>query len=710
MENSNRSQDAVAAQAAFEVSHIDESLAAKDKVLDVDIVPEEHPADDDNDGDDDDDGVTGKEDLISESELFLKSLVTWKFWKNELFKSLPPLTWVPVYAKKPRFWFADLVSGVTVGVMALPQALAYAAVANVSAVSGLYTAIIPPVVYFLFASSSALIVGPTAILSLIVGNAISRSCNLKDTQCVQGLANFMAIVSGSAALLLGILHAGRVFQVIASPVVLDSFTVAAGMVIFVSQLATLMGITKTIPSNTFIQIVGDVFSNLDLVNVYALYVGLACIGFLLTLKIIKRFVKPLAMICNLGNFFVVVLCIALYTPLDLSSHKVKVVGAVPNLPAPQFHSLQSSAGDAIASTLVVLLIGIMESLAIASTMRRRQTRKLIEQDAIDRRREADETELLNVQIQEESNKIAKSQSQSIADGDSKSSEPAHDEQLNAKRSVAEETLEVPKLKPTQEMKALGLGNFVGSFFYGFPATGSFSRTAVNVDAGAKSPVSNLLGAITVLVIVLIFGNLLKYLPKTTLSAIVMVAAVNLIRFEELQFAWRNSDPLKIEVLIWGITFICSLVFRIEIGLGVGICCNILYNLLKTSFPRFTQSIKYQVIVDQTGNAKKQPQRSEEVLVLTWTGPLIYTNCENLRRLLEKEAERRHALKEIEMPQAPLSFVERIPVELNASAISDIDSAAIHVLNALSTDFDLRFINPSTRITRALRKTKVTIIE
>jgi MFS superfamily sulfate permease-like transporter len=224
---------------------------------------------------------------------------------------------------------------------------------------------------------------------------------------------------------------------------------------------------------------------------------------------------------------------------------------------------------------------------------------------------------------------------------------------------------------------------------------------VNVDAGSKSPMSNFLGATVVLVFVLIFGNLLKYLPRTTLSAIVMVAAVNLIKLEELKFAWKNSDPLKIEVLIWVITFVFSLVFRIEVGLAVGICCNVLYNLLKTSFPRFTKEVSYQIVSD-----KDSKPTTEQVIKLTWTSSLIYTNCEGFRRLLEKEAERLKAANDIEL--AAPTRESKIRVDIDASGISDIDSAAIHVLNALSADFELKFLNPSTRISRALKRTNVAL--
>lgn len=183
--------------------------------------------------------------------------------------------------------------------------------------------------------------------------------------------------------------------------------------------------------------------------------------------------------------------------------------------------------------------------------------------------------------------------------------------------------------------------------------------------------SNLFGALIVLLAVLSLGTHLQYLPKATLAAIVIAAAFNLVKFDELKFILSNGRLLKMELLI---SFISSLVFKIETGLGIGIGVNVLYMLMKSTF--------LQVTLEKI---------DDSLLEVTWVGPLIYTNCGILFKKIQQEVERG----------------EVSVVRVDASGISDMDSAALHSLMILNAEYSIEFSNAPRSIRNLPRSSCIT---
>ena len=268
----------------------------------------------------------------------------------------PILEWLPNY--NSDFFKGDLIAGLTVGVMLIPQGMAYAMLAGMPPIYGLYASIIPLILYAIFGTSRQLAVGPVAMVALLIAAGVGELTT--DTNEFISLAILLALMVGVIQLLMGVFRLGFLVNFLSHPVI-AGFTSAAALIIGFSQLKHLLGIQ--IPrSNHIHEIIGNAFSNVDAINYQTLTIGLVAIGLILLVKKIKL---PIP-----GPLLAVVFGILAVWGLGWYDEGVKIVGEVPKgLPAFGAPSLNLENVKALLPiALTISFIGFMESIAVAKAI------------------------------------------------------------------------------------------------------------------------------------------------------------------------------------------------------------------------------------------------------------------------------------------------------------------------------------------------------
>lgn len=250
----------------------------------------------------------------------------------------------------------DLSAGLTVGVMLIPQGMAYAMIAGLPPIYGLYASLVPLIIYAMLGTSRQLAVGPVAMVSLLVAAGVAPLAGGDMTQYI-GLALLLSLMIGALQVGLGLIRAGFLTNFLSHPV-LAGFTSAAALIIGLNQLKHLLGVQ--IPRSNYVhEIIGASAAQLGNINGTTLAIGLAGILLLVALKRWKRTLP--------GALFVVILSTAAVWFGGLSDLGVKIVGDVPGgLPVPTMPAISIDNIRALFPTaLAITLVGYMESIAVA---------------------------------------------------------------------------------------------------------------------------------------------------------------------------------------------------------------------------------------------------------------------------------------------------------------------------------------------------------
>lgn len=266
----------------------------------------------------------------------------------------PPAQWVPAYRRKTLR--GDLVAGLTVGVMLIPQGMAYALIAGLPPIYGLYAALVPLVIYALFGTSRQLAVGPVAMVSLLVAAGVAPLAG-GDVERYIALALLLALMVGTLQLVLGLARFGFLVNFLSHPV-LTGFTSAAALIIGLSQLKHLLGVP--IPRSHHIhEILWNAVQQLGAVQGPTLGIGVAAI---VILVLLKRWNKAIP-----GALVVVVLGTGTVWMLGLHTTGVRIVGEVPGgLPGAYWPTFtMDDIRGLLPMALTIALVGFMESIAVA---------------------------------------------------------------------------------------------------------------------------------------------------------------------------------------------------------------------------------------------------------------------------------------------------------------------------------------------------------
>ena len=223
-----------------------------------------------------------------------------------------------------------------------------------------------------------------------------------------------------------------------------------------------------------------------------------------------------------------------------------------------------------------------------------------------------------------------------------------------------------KVKADQELFSLGLAKIGGAFFQAFPNTGSFSRSAINDQAGAKTGMSSIFAAAVIAITLLFFTKLFHFLPKAILAAIVITAVIGLINIKEAKHLLHNS---KSDFAVMMVTFLLTIILGVQQGVLAGVILSILFILYKTSHPN------YAVLGRLPGtnafrNLSRFPQAETDpaILIFRFDASLYFGNAEYFFESLSEEIQKKiPGLKH---------------VIIDASGIQDIDTTGLQHLELI----------------------------
>jgi SulP family sulfate permease len=510
---------------------------------------------------------------------------------------IPILEWLPNYN---RAWLkGDINAGLTVGIMLVPQGIAYAMIAGLPPIYGLYTAMIPQIVYAIFGTSRQLSVGPVAMDSLIVAAGIAGLAEIGSDRFIE-FAILLAFMMGALQLFFGIVRLGFLVNFLSKPVI-SGFTSAASLIIGLNQLKHLFGMS--IDGNNKLQtLLQEVYVHLNEINWITCAIG---IGSILILILFKRYMKKLP-----AALIVVVLAIVLVRVFHLDQYGVQVVGEIPE-GLPKFR-------------LPIFDVAIIRELApVALTL----------------------------------SFIAFLEAISVA----KAVEIKHSEY---------------KVVPNQELVSLGLANVIGSFFQTYPATGGFSRTAVNDQANAKTHLASIISAMVVGLTLLFLTSLFYYLPKSVLAAIIMVAVFGLLDFRVPKQLLKYA---KKDLIILNITLIVTATIGIKEGILTGILLSLGMLIYKSTKPHI--AILGKVPGTHFYRNKKRfegVEINEEILIVRYDAQLHFANTTYFKDKLKEFSD---------FKGDRLKFLI-----IDGESLNNLDSSAIYTLNEVFDYFNKKNVH------------------
>ena len=278
----------------------------------------------------------------------------------------PVLNWLPTYKKD---WFLkDLVAGLTVGVILIPQGMAYAMIAGLPPVYGLYASLLPVLMYIFFGTSRQLAVGPVAMDSLLVAVGLGM-LSLTTVENYIAMAIFLAFLVGVIQLLLGVCRMGFLVNFLSKPVI-NGFTSAAAIIIVFSQVKHLLGV-EVARSTKFHELVGNVFAKLSQTNPYDFAIGITGILLIMGLKKWSKKIPAVLVAVAVG-------ILAVYF-FNLEYYGVEIVGEVPK-GLPSFKIPNISLDNALSVwpiALTLALVGFLETIAIGKGLEEKEGKETI---------------------------------------------------------------------------------------------------------------------------------------------------------------------------------------------------------------------------------------------------------------------------------------------------------------------------------------------
>ena len=279
-------------------------------------------------------------------------------------KYFPILDWTKNYKKD---WFKqDLNAGLTVGIMLIPQGMAYAMLAGLPPIYGLYASIIPQIMYAIFGTSRQLAVGPVAMDSLLVAAGVSVFA-VAGTENYIALAILLSFMMGIIQLTLGLLRFGFLVNFLSKPII-SGFTSAAALIIGFSQLKHLLGIDLE-RTKTIFELIYNAVLRVDELNIFAFLIG---VGGIVLIKFLKKKSPKLP-----AALIVVVVSILIVFGFQLNDQGLKIVGEIPKgLPSFSLPNLSASElTDLIPMAFTLALIAFMEAISVAKAVQLKHSKE-----------------------------------------------------------------------------------------------------------------------------------------------------------------------------------------------------------------------------------------------------------------------------------------------------------------------------------------------
>lgn len=488
--------------------------------------------------------------IDEDDEVSLQGCCTWcrkRFFTREKMKRrLPIASWLPEYSATDLK--GDLVAGISVAFTIVPQGLALATLAGLPAHYGLYTSFMGCFVYAFFGTCKDAAVGPTSILAIIIAPYVAIGGPT--------YAIMLSFFSGIVMLILGMLNLGFIVDFISYPV-MSSFSTAAAITIAASQLKGFFGLQY--PAPRFVSTIMGFTKKIKFINVPDSLVGVACLAFLLPVQafkdfkfkdaeksVFKRWFNAVWWLIVTGRNALIVLATGIMAMILADNNPFSLTDEIqqglPDFKLPRFTVERNST---VIKDFPTALGDISSGVAVLSLIGLMET-----------------------------------------------------------VAVAKAFMPSKKLDSTQEMIALGLCNFAGSFVSAFPATGSFSRSAVNHTSGVRTPLGGIVTGGLVLLALAFLAPFFEFIPQTALSSIIIAAVVPMVRFDDPITIWKSN---KIDLIPYLATIFFCLLIGLEYGIVIGVIISVVILLYQMARPRV--SIVLRMTPDGDNFLYVKPDRS-----------------------------------------------------------------------------------------------------
>ncbi|TCB72830.1 sulfate permease [Acinetobacter sp. ANC 4216] len=515
---------------------------------------------------------------------------------------LPAWRWLRTYS--PDKFKSDLLSALIVIAMLVPQGMAYAMLAGLPPIMGLYASILPMIIYAMAGSSPTLSIGPVAIISMMTFATLNPLFEVGSPVYIQA-ACLLAVMVGVISLLLGIFRFGFLIQLISHPVI-KSFIIASALLIALGQFKFLVDVP--LKANNIPEFALSVWQYIRYSNSASLIFGLLALIFLIYLpkvlqsNAVQSRIGSTAFLMKALPLSLVVISIAAVYFLDLKAVGIKTVGEIPSgfppLSMPYWNL--DLVITLFPGAAMIAMISFVESLSIAQA----------------------------TALQQRSH-----------------------------------------LNSNQELVALGLSNLSAGLSSAFPVTGSLSRTVVNADAGAKTPLAGVISSLLIVVVSLYFTGFFRDLPLAILAATIIVSIWKLVDFKPFIETWRYS---KADGIAMWITFFGVLCIDISTGLLLGIVSTFILLLWRISRPH----IAVIGLVEGTQHFRNIQRHhvltSNKVLSMRIDENLTFLNANTFKGFLINSMSQYGDLEH---------------VVINCSSISAIDLSALEMLEDLNAELN-----------------------
>ncbi|RDA85401.1 hypothetical protein CP532_1946 [Ophiocordyceps camponoti-leonardi (nom. inval.)] len=451
---------------------------------------------------------TYTEDEPTVGEWFGQLAPTWAGAGSYMVDLFPSASWIRRYNLR---WLAgDLIAGITIGLVVVPQALAYASLAQLPPAYGLYTSFTGAALYWLFGTSKDIVIGATAVGSLLVGQVVSRVQEAApDTYKPEETAHILSLVTGLILLSFGLLRLGWIVEFIPY-IPISAFVTSASITIMSTQLPVALGIPKVDTRQPPYLVMISTLRGLNRVRLDAA-IGLSAIVLLFVVKNFcsvmekkqPRFKRAWAYVSSLRLTFTMLLftLVSYLVHRNTKETKFRIVGHIDRgfvqaaIPVPKMGLLR----EILPELPAVAMILVIEHIAIAKSMGK---------------------------------------------------------------------LYGYSVDPSQETVALGAANFLSPFVGGYVCTGSFGASACLSKAGARSPLAGLFSAAVLVLVLYALTTVFYYIPNAALAGLIIHAVCNLvISPKKLYGYWQLSPP---ELIIWVVSVVLAIFTSLETSIYVGI--------------------------------------------------------------------------------------------------------------------------------------------
>ena len=450
--------------------------------------------------------------------------------------------------KNPGVIKADVIAGITVALVLVPQSMAYAQLAGLPAYFGLYASFLPPMVAAIFGSSRQLATGPVAVVSLLTAASLEPLA-ATGSEGFLAYAILLALLIGGFQVFLGLARLGVLVDFLSHPVVVG-FTNAGAIIIGTSQLSKLFGVTVEKQPHHYETVYQIILEAAQNTHWLTFFFAVISIGMLWG---IKKYNPRLP-----GVLIAVVICTLLSWAMGFEEKGGAIVGAIPaglpamNMPVFDWDVIK----QLISSAIIISLIGFMEAISIAKAMAAR-TRQRIDAN--------------------------------------------------------------------QELVGQGISNIVSGLFGGYAVSGSFSRSAVNIDSGAVTGFSSVVTGAMVGVTLLFFTPLLYNLPQATLAAVIIMAVINLVKIEPIKHAWKAE---KHDGIVAVVTFALTLIMapHLENGIIIGVVLAMSLFIYRTMRPRMAVLSRFHDGTFRDVHVHTELDRCKKIVMFRFDMSLYYANA------------------------------------------------------------------------------------